>query len=98
MRRVEVSGLGLALLEALPGEADDLLMTGGSAIYGPTGECLAGPLFDKPGILTAEIQPLQAIEGRLTLDVNGHYARPDIFQLQVNEQPQKSTHFSGDNG
>ncbi len=98
LRRVEVSGLGLALLEALPGEADDLLMTGGSAIYGPTGECLAGPLFDKPGILTAEIQPLQAIEGRLTLDVNGHYARPDIFQLQVNEQPQKSTHFSGDNG
>lgn len=97
MRRADVGGLGLALLETLPGEADDLLMNGGSAIYGPTGECLAGPLFDEPGIVTAEIQPMQAIEGRLTLDVDGHYARPDIFQLRVNERPQKSARYSGDN-
>ncbi len=97
LRRIDVADLELPLLETLPGEADDLLMTGGSAIYGPSGECLAGPLFDEPGIITAEIQPLQAVEGRLTLDVNGHYARPDIFQLQVNEQPQKSVNFFGDN-
>lgn len=90
LRRSELAGLNLALLNEIPGESEELLMQGGSAIIAPNGDYLAGPLFNEPGIVTAEIQPHMAIEGRLTLDVNGHYARPDIFQLQVNEAPQQN--------
>ncbi|MCI0397801.1 MAG: carbon-nitrogen hydrolase family protein [Chloroflexi bacterium] len=93
LRRRELDGLGLALLDEIPGSPDDWLMRGGSAIIAPSGDYLAGPLFDEPGFVTAEIQPHLAIEGRLTLDVTGHYARPDVFQLHISEKPQANVHF-----
>lgn len=56
---------------------------GGSCIVGPLGEVLAGPVFDAPAILTADLD-LDLIPGaRYDLDVVGHYARPDIFTLSV---------------
>jgi len=45
---------------------------------------LAGPVFDAPAILTAEIDAGAISRGAFDLDVVGHYARPDIFQLAVN--------------
>jgi nitrilase len=57
--------------------------TGDSAIVNPEGEIIAGPLSETEGILYAEIDPA-AIEGpKWMLDVAGHYARPDVFQLTV---------------
>jgi len=44
---------------------------------------VAGPLHQEHGILTAEIDPARAGAARRTLDVAGHYGRPDIFQLTV---------------
>jgi hypothetical protein len=44
--------------------------------------------MDMPELVTAVIDPQLAIDGRLTLDVTGHYGRPDIFQLHVNRRPQ----------
>jgi len=47
-------------------------------------------------ILTAEIDRAQIIRGKYDLDVVGHYARPDIFQLHVDERPKRpvTTHAS----
>jgi predicted amidohydrolase len=59
-----------------------LLLRGGSAIIGPDGAVLAGPVFDEPAILTARIDPGRAREERMTLDVAGHYARPDCLRLE----------------
>jgi nitrilase len=58
-----------------------LVLRGGSAILGPDGAVLAGPVFDEPAILTAEIDPARIREGRMSLDVTGHYARPDCLRL-----------------
>ena len=64
-----------------------VLMRGGSAIINPLGEVLAGPLYDQTGILTAEIDMAEIVRGKYDFDVVGHYARPDIFRLHVNERP-----------
>src|SRR5947209_1514709 len=65
---------------------DDFLMRGGSCIVDPLGKVLAGPVFEKETILTAEIDLAEIARGKYDLDVTGHYARPDVFQLSVNEQ------------
>jgi nitrilase len=82
------------LLEAIPGEGDDLVMRGGSAIIAPSSEYLAGPVFDEPCILCAEIDPRCIAEGHLVLDTHGHYSRPDVFHLEVNDLPQPNVSFA----
>jgi nitrilase len=59
---------------------------GGSAIISPLGEIVAGPLFDEEGILYADLDMGEIVRAKVDLDVVGHYARPDIFQLLVNEE------------
>ena len=51
------------------------------------GQILAGPLFDKSGIVTAEIDLEDIPKSKLDFDVNGHYSRRDIFDFKVNGQP-----------
>ncbi len=64
-----------------------ILMRGGSCIVSPLGEVLAGPDFDGPAILTAELDLGDIARGKYDFDVAGHYARPDVFRLYVNERP-----------
>jgi nitrilase len=66
----------------------EVLCRGGSAIYGPLGDLLAGPLWDQEGTLYAELDLADVARGKFDFDVTGHYARPDVFQLWVNQDPQ----------
>ncbi len=72
----------------------ELLCRGGSAIYGPLGECLAGPLRDEPGILYADLDRGDLVRGPFDFDVAGHYARPDVFRLTVNESPRTAVEYA----
>ena len=63
-------------------EGDELLGRGGSAILGPDGAYLAGPLWDEEGILTAELDPQRLYEERQRFDPAGHYHRPDVLKLE----------------
>ncbi len=56
---------------------------GDSAVVNPDGEFVAGPLHKQEGILYAEIDPAQMSGPKWMLDVAGHYARPDVFELIV---------------
>ncbi len=58
-------------------------MRGGSLIVSPLGEVLAGPNYEGETILTADIDLDDVVRGKYDLDVAGHYARPDIFRLEV---------------
>jgi nitrilase len=78
------------LLEAMPGGDKDLILRGGSAVIAPDAGYLQGPVFGQPGIITAEIHLGRIAEGHLVLDTQGHYSRPDIFHLTVNDQPQST--------
>ncbi len=72
------------------GDPDTVLMRGGSCIVGPLGEVLAGPHFDGPAILRADLDLNRIPEGKYDLDTPGHYARPDVFRLQVNLRKQSA--------
>ncbi|MFC5386041.1 nitrilase-related carbon-nitrogen hydrolase [Aquamicrobium segne] len=62
-----------------------VLIRGGSVIVGPLGDVLAGPVYDQEAVLSADIDLTDTIRAKYDLDVVGHYARPDIFRLSVNE-------------
>jgi nitrilase len=59
---------------------------GDSVIVDPRGKIVAGPLTESHGILYAECDPVVASAAKRTLDVAGHYGRPDIFKLEVNRE------------
>lgn len=65
------------------------LIRGGSCIVSPLGDLLAGPAYGSEQILTAEIDLGDIARGKFDLDIVGHYSRPDIFQLQVDETEQR---------
>lgn len=73
-------------IEELAGQPE-VMCRGGSAIISPLGEVLAGPLYDGEGILCADLDLGEVARGKFDFDVVGHYARPDIFRLTVNEEP-----------
>ena len=76
-------------------DPDTVLIRGGSCIISPLGKVLAGPVFDEEAVLLAELDKGEIIRGKYDLDVVGHYARPDIFTLLVNEAPQRPVEFVG---
>ena len=76
-----------------PGFAQDVLIRGGSCIIGPLGQVLAGPKYGEECILTADLDRADLARAKFDFDVVGHYARPDVFRLEVNEQPMKSVSF-----
>jgi len=65
------------------------VIRGGSCIIGPLGDVLVPPSFDGERIAVAEIDLGQITRGKYDLDVVGHYARPDVFQLTVDERKQE---------
>jgi nitrilase len=64
-------------------EGRDLLGRGGSAILGPDGAYLAGPLYDNEGVLYADLDPSRLAEERQRFDAAGHYHRPELLRLEV---------------
>ena len=75
--------------------ASDVMCRGGSAIISPLGEVLAGPLYDREGILYADLDLSEISRGKLDFDAVGHYARPDVFDLQVNETSNVPVRYAG---
>lgn len=76
-----------------PVQGDDpetVLIAGGSVIVDPLGEILAGPLRGEEGIVHAELDLDDLARARFDFDATGHYARADVFCLQVNEAPQQA--------
>ena len=72
---------------SLGDDPETLLMRGGSAIIDPLGKVLAGPDFDSETILYADINLDDVARGKYDFDVTGHYSRPDVFQLIVDDRP-----------
>ena len=67
-------------------DPDEVVCRGASVIVDPFGEVLAGPLIDGTGLLSAEIDLDDVVRGRLDFDAAGHYARPDVFTLTVDDR------------
>ncbi len=75
-----------------------VLCRGGSLIVSPLGDVLAGPAFEGEAVLVADLDLGEIVRGKYDFDVVGHYARPDIFRLHVDESPKPVVVFSGEAG
>ena len=76
-------------------DPETVVSRGGSCIVDPFGNLLAGPNYDGEAVLTAEIDRAQIVRGKFDLDVMGHYGRPDIFRLEVDERAKKAVTLEG---
>jgi nitrilase len=81
-------------LAALYPDRDEWVNAGDSVVIAPGGRIVAGPLRRDSGILYAEIDTAAVGAARRSLDVVGHYSRPDVFQLRVNGRAQQPVEFS----
>jgi nitrilase len=76
------------------GKPDEWVNPGDSVIVAPGGKIVAGPLHEDFGILYADVDPERVGMARRSLDVVGHYSRPDVFRLQVNAGPRVPVEFT----
>jgi nitrilase len=74
---------------------DEWVNVGNSVVVAPGGRVLAGPIACEEKVIYAEIDPVQARGSKSSLDVAGHYARPDVFQLTVNRDPNELLRVDG---
>lgn len=79
--------------ESLYPDEDEWINPGDSIVIAPGGEIVTGPMRQESGILYSEVDRERVAISRRALDVTGHYARPDIFQLHVNNKPQSPVKF-----
>jgi len=77
-------------------DPDEWINDGDSVVVAPGGQVVAGPLHQKFGMLVAEIDLERVGVAQRSLDAAGHYARPDIFRLQVNTRPFAPVEFRDD--
>ncbi len=75
------------------GAVEGWINPGLSVIVDPDGRIVAGPLDSAEGILYADVEPHQLVGPRWQLDVAGHYARPDLFELRIHRGARPGIHF-----
>ncbi|MDP4548674.1 carbon-nitrogen hydrolase family protein [Marinobacter sp. MDS2] len=75
-------------------DKEEWINSGDSVVISPAGEIVAGPMRQETGLLLVEIDVSEVSAARRSLDIAGHYARPDIFSLQVNTRQQRPVSFN----
>ena len=92
MRREDIDP-ALPHAELLIETADDLMANGGSCVAGPDGNWLLEPVTGSETLRVVEIDHTRVLEERHSLDVAGHYSRPDVTRLVVNRKRQATAEF-----
>ena len=75
-------------------DREEWLNDGDAVLVRPSGEITAGPMSREKGILYAEYDLAEVIEGRRSLDVAGHYSRPELFKLTVRKSKVSMVNFT----
>lgn len=95
MRREDIDE-SLPHADLLIESADDVMADGGSCVAGPDGEWVLEPVTGSESLSVVEIDHTRVLEERHSLDVVGHYSRPDVVSLRVNRKRQTTAEFDGD--
>lgn len=72
---------------------DSVVCAGGSVIISPLGEVLAGPNYEGEGLITADLDLRDIPRAKFEFDAVGHYSRPEVLRLIVNDQPANPVTF-----
>lgn len=83
------------LLDSISDDPGSYRLSGGSALIAPDISYVAGPLVRDPGVLYGEVNPQLIDEARLTIDTDGHYSRPDVFELRVDTRARANVRLEG---
>ena len=92
MRKEDIDS-SLPHADLLIGTADDVMANGGSCVAGPDGEWVLEPVTDSESLSVVEIDHERVLEERHSLDVVGHYSRPDVTRLVVSRKRQTTVEF-----
>ena len=87
-----IAAASLMRMDALPPELEvhpekasgKWALRGGAAIIAPGGSYVAGPVYEEPCTLIADLDLSVVRQESMSLDVAGHYSRPDVLSLRVN--------------
>lgn len=74
---------GLARPAGLADKPEEFILRGGSSVIAPDGSYVVEPVFDEERIIIAELDLTDIDRERMTLDVTGHYSRPDVFDFEL---------------
>jgi len=83
----------VGVVEELEGQPE-VMCRGGSVVISPLGEVLGGPLWDREGVIYVDLDMSEIARAKLDFDAVGHYSRPDVFQLRVNDKPLRPVSYS----
>jgi nitrilase len=78
--------------------AEEWINAGDSVVVAPGGKIVAGPLHNEHGVVTAEIDLASVAAAKRMLDTTGHYARPDVFRLEIDRRPSVPVEWSEEAG
>ena len=92
MRKSDIDS-SLPHADLLISSADDVMANGGSCLAGPDGNWVLEPVTDSETLRIVEIDHTRVLEERHSLDVVGHYSRPDVTRLVVNRKRQTTAEF-----
>jgi nitrilase len=92
MRKEDIDS-SLPHADLLIGTANDVMANGGSCVAGPDGEWVLEPVTDSESLSVVEIDHERVLEERHSLDVAGHYSRPDVTRLVVSRKRQTTVEF-----
>src|SRR5690606_36871905 len=81
------------LLAALP----ETMANGGSCIAGPDGQWVVPPCVSEERLLLADIDLARVREERQSFDPFGHYSRPDVLELTVDQRRRSGAYFRDEN-
>ena len=95
MRREDIDA-SLPHADLLLESADDVMADGGSCVAGPDGEWVLEPVTGSESLRVVDIDHTLVLEARHSLDVVGHYSRPDVVSLRVNRRRQTTAEFDDD--
>lgn len=95
MRKSDI-GPDLPHADVLCSTADGLMADGGSCVAAPNGDWLLEPQSGDESLYIVELDHARVLEERHSLDVAGHYSRPDVTRLIVNRKRQTTAEFEGD--
>lgn len=77
----------------LEDNAEGIVMRGGSAIIGPLGNVIVGPVFNEKTIIYADLDRATLIKSKMDFDAVGHYARPDVFSVHVDKESKNAVQY-----
>lgn len=88
-------GLPVTTIQSTSGLStrDDYILAGGSGVVGPDGKWLTEQLMYEEGIVYADVDLDEVTKEKLSLDTAGHYNRPDIFELTIDDRPKEQVYW-----